>query len=155
VAIATVVPTPGTGWWYREQWLSYENVEGYVDRDALLKRNLGGYVQVREVLDSPYFTPRPGQRVLLVRTEVEYYFRLAGIETIGDWFGPGRYADLIAAIENDRLRDYIRHWNIDAVIVQKRSGGLTGKQIEALRSGLQGLGFRPVEESDGWYVAVR
>ena len=58
-------------------------------------------------------------------------------------------------MENDRLGDYVRHWNIDAVIVQKNAGGLSTEQIAALRTGLERLGFRPVERSAGWYVAVR
>jgi len=155
LAVLTVVPTPGTGWWYREQWPYYTNVEGYTDTDSFLKRSFGGYAQVREVVESPYFTRRPGQRVLLVRAEVEYYFRTAGIDTIGDWFGPGRYSDLIAALENDRLGDYVRHWNIDAVIVLNNAGALTPEQNAALRTGLERLGFRPVEKNADWYVAVR
>jgi hypothetical protein len=155
LAVVTVVPTPGTGWWYREQWPYYTNVEGYADTNEFLTRMFGGYAQVREVVDSPYFTRRPGQRVLLVRAEVEYYFRTEGIDTIGDWFGPGRYTDLIAAMENDRLGDYVRHWNIDAVIVQNNAGALSAEQTASLRTGLERLGFRPVERSAGWYVAVR
>ena len=155
LAVLTVVPTPGTAWWYREQRPYYTDVEGYTDTDAQLKRTLGGYEQVREVLDSPYFTRRPGQRVLLVRVEVEYYFRLAGIETLGDWFGPGRYSDLVVALENDRLADYIRHWKIDAVIMLNNGGGLTPEQAASLRTGLERLGFRPVEKNADWYVAVR
>ena len=154
-AVVTLLPTPGTGWWYREQWLSYRYVEGYVEDESFLKRSFGGYVQVREVLDSPHFTRRPGQRVLLVRVEVEYYFRTAGIDTIGDWFGPGRYDDLVAALENDRLADYVRHWNIDAIVMQNGAGALTAEQAAALRTALGRLGFHAVENDASWYVAVR
>ena len=155
LAVVTIVPTPGTVSWYREQWPYFTNVEGYTDTVAFLKRSLGGYVQVREVLDSPHFTRRPGQRVLLLRAEVEYYFRTEGIETIGDWFGPGRYTDLAAALENDRLSDYVRHWKIDAVIMLNHAGALDADQAAALRTGLARLGFHPVENNADWYVAVR
>ena len=81
LAVLTVVPTPGTGWWYRGEWAYFTNVESYTGTDVFLRRMFGGYEQVREVVDSPYFTRRPGQRVLLVRAEVEYYFRTEGIDT--------------------------------------------------------------------------
>ncbi|HTD34289.1 MAG TPA: hypothetical protein VK665_11545 [Candidatus Elarobacter sp.] len=158
-AVFSAVPSPATAAaFYRGDWASfYAGFERiYTGEDAYLATRIFGYEQARRVMESPPFAHRPAPRVLLVRVEVEYYFRRAGIQTIGDWVGPGRFSDLVAVLENDRFADYVRHFDIGAIIVSRRvKGPLNDAQFAALRSAAAADGFHTLEDDGEFYVAVR
>lgn len=157
VAVISVIPSWHALPWYQEHvLLGYRYLEGMLPSDeARLTLALGGYVEARELLRDPRFAHRPAPRVLLVGTTLEYIFHRDGVETVGDWFGPGRWRDLIMFLENGRLRDYVDHFEIGAVIVDRRSRVLSPTQIEELRRDLHRLGFHDVRSEPGFYVAVR
>ncbi len=157
-AALAVLPSWSALPWYAGVFRdSYRNLElEYKSDDAYLTRYLPGYSQTQQVLRSGAFSKRPPPRVLLVRVETEYYFRVRGVETVGDWFGPGRYRDLVMMMENGRLGDYVRHFDIGGVIVYRHQGGLSEAQTDRLRDELSAMGFRTLEDDpDGYYVAVR
>ena len=157
-ALVAVLPSSTALPWYAQHVQdNYRYLEAiYPGDDAYLAGHLAGYTQTREVLASPAFARRPLPRVLVIRVDTEYYFRRAGVETVGDWFGPGRYRDLVMMLENDRLPSYIQHFDIGGVIVRRDQGGLDERQVEQLRAGLARIGFRTLEdEPHGFYVAVR
>ena len=156
-AALAVVPSRSAMPWYAGVFRDYyRNLElEYKSDDGYVARYLPGYSQVQEVFESGALSKQPPPRVLLIRIEAEYYFRRRGVETVGDWFGPGRYRDLVMMMENGRLRDYVRHFDIGAVIVQRHQGGLSDAQVAELRQGLTALGFRTLEDTPGYYVAVR
>ena len=159
VAAFSVLPTPGALWWYQQRWVAeYQHFEQrYVSDADYLKQMLSGYSETERVLSMPPFRRNHPPSVLLVHVQTEYYFRLAGVQTVGDWFGPGRFEDLAAAIENERLADYVRYFDIGAVIFQRQGDRFfTAEQIAGLDRGLRTLGFRVLENNaDGFFVAVR
>jgi hypothetical protein len=159
IALLTITPTPSlqTLKFYQERWeRGYRYFESsYVSDSAFLGRDLPGYKETQRVIASPTFAHRPAPRVLLIRVETEYYFRRVGIETVGDWFGPGRYADFQAALENDRLSDYLRHFHIGAIIYDRRTPILDSSQDRALVLGLAKLGFHFLKDDPhGYLVAI-
>jgi hypothetical protein len=158
VALFAIIPTPGSFQFYYDRWQSgYRYLElGYISDRDFLERNLPGYAETEKVLASPRFSHQPTPRVLLVRVETEYHFRRSGIETVGDWFGPGRFADLQAALDNDRLADYIRRFDIGAVIVTRHRSPLEPDQDAKLVRGLEALGFHAIQnEPQRMLVEIR
>ncbi|MDB5092014.1 MAG: Dolichyl-phosphate-mannose-protein mannosyltransferase [Candidatus Eremiobacteraeota bacterium] len=158
LAIVTVIPSPGSWPFYDYHWQArYRGFEArYVSDNTFLERDLAGYLETERVIGSRRFSHQPTPRVLLVRVETEYYFRLAGIETVGDWFGPGRFADLQTALDNDRLADYVRHFNIAAVILNRGMPVLDSGQDAALVRGLAALGFRTIlNDPKGFLLEIK
>jgi len=158
LAIVTVIPSPSAWSFYDYHWQArYRGFESrYVSDNSFLERDLAGYLETERVLGSRRFSHQPTPRVLLLRVETEYYFRLAGVETVGDWFGPGRFADLQAALDNDRLADYIRHFNIAAVILNRGYPALDAGQDAALVRGLAALGFRTIlNDPKGFLLEIK
>jgi len=156
-AVISIIPSWHALPWYHEHVLEdYRYLEGMLPSDeARLRLALGGYTEAGEILRDPLFARRPAPRVLLVGPMLEYTFHRAGIETLGDWFGPGRWRDLIMFMENDRLRDYVDHFQIGAVVVDRRSKILSDTQIDELQRGLRKLGFHELPSEPAFYVAVR
>lgn len=160
VAAVSVLPTPGSLPYYR---LWFENrirdVEPYYNNDDdYNRRMLAGWPEIKTVLSSAPFSGHGAHRprVLLMQVEAEYYFRRAGIETVGDWFGPGRYEDLQIALDNDRLPHYISRFDIGAVIARNSGSAFDPAERRKLVDGLRKLGFRIAENApDGYLVAIR
>jgi hypothetical protein len=50
-----------------------------------------------------------------------YYFRRHGIEEIGDWIGPGRFADFDAAVVAGHLENYAGSFGIGAFLISKQA----------------------------------
>lgn len=157
VAVFSILPSPSSFPMYQERLNDdYRYLELYFPSDQTVLERLPGYAQTVEVLNDPRLARRPAPRVLLIGPQTEYYFRRRGVETVGDWFGPGRYRDLIMMLENDRLADYVRHFDIGAVVVDRKAKILSTAQVELLERELRRLGFRPLPDPDPkYFVAVR
>jgi hypothetical protein len=158
-ALACIVPSPAAfpryDFLWQSNYLAYET--RFRSDAAYLRANLSGYDEVRDLLANPVLHEQPPPRVLLVGVDAEYYFRLAGVQTIGDWIGPGRYDDLRTAIENDRLADYLAHFQIGAVLFRRNGPPIFSRaEQESLAGELRRLGFRILENDPGGFlVAVR
>ncbi|HTD34281.1 MAG TPA: hypothetical protein VK665_11505 [Candidatus Elarobacter sp.] len=158
-AVLSVVPTPSAVSFYRYVWdVDYRGLEARLPSDStFLGASLAGYPETMRLLSTPPFRSAHPPRALLVMTETDYYFRRAGVQTVGDWFGPGRYSGLQAAIENDRLADYLTYFDVGGVIFKRRDQRFfTPEQVATLVRTLPRLGFRILEnDPDGYLVAVR
>ncbi|HEX3550158.1 MAG TPA: hypothetical protein VHT53_07285, partial [Candidatus Elarobacter sp.] len=157
VAAISIVPSWHAFPWLHDRFeLDYRYLENYYRGDDAFDRNaLDGYREAREILADPRFARRPAPRVLLIGPPMEYLFHRAGVNTLGDWFGPGRWRDLIMMLENDRLPDYVRHFDVGAVIIERRQNILSDEQIAELRAELRRLGFHELPSDPGFFAAVR
>jgi hypothetical protein len=80
--------------------------------------------------------------VLDIRYEnAAYYFRASDVESIGDWFGPGRYSDLDAAIRTKKLPEYFKTFRLVGVLIGTRNPGWPPEDFAALVQALPKLGF--------------
>jgi hypothetical protein len=61
------------------------------------------------------------RRVLALRAEtLAFYFRQAKIISVGDYYGPARYHDLIADVQKGSCLPYLNQFDIAAVIVKSK-----------------------------------
>ncbi len=158
-AVLCIVPSPRAGSYYTYVWdVDYRSLEArYTTDDAYLALTLAGYPDTRKLLDTPEFRQPDKPRALIVNTETEYYFRRAGVQTVGDWVGPGRFAGLATALDNGRLRDYLTYFDIGGIVF-KRGGQkfFTEDQVDTLVRELPALGFRIMQnDPNGYLIAVR
>jgi hypothetical protein len=63
------------------------------------------------------------------------------VESIGDWFGPGRYSDLDAAIRTKKLPEYFKTFRLVGVLIGTRNPGWPPEDFAALVQSLPKLGF--------------
>lgn len=70
-----------------------------------------------------------------------YYFRLNGVTSVGDWFGPGRYADLYAAIHQGAVPSYFQRFHIDAVLIGNRNPGWSPGDLVDLLKAISKMGY--------------
>ena len=141
-ASALVFPAPGSGVIFAT--IAYEESlvpQGVADPQKYLSANRG-YTEVSDVIDI-LRAARSGGRVLAFQFEnTAYYFRREGVVSVGDFFGPGRYADLKSAIASNALGGYLRNFNIVAVV--RRSVGnqvLKPRELELFHRELGNAGF--------------
>jgi hypothetical protein len=155
IACATLLPSPGSSQWYREYLGYFQNLDLIRDADTQLATELGGFNEMRALLATPQFQARPAPRVLLLRVDLEYYLHRAGVETVGGWLGPGRYSDFLTAIENDRTKAYLDHFDIRGVIMYRDPALLDPGRDALIRRTLAQLGFHVIHEDKDVYAAVR
>jgi hypothetical protein len=158
-AVIAVVPSPSAFAFYDYTWsVDYRTLETRdASDDAFLRLTLAGYPETERLLQEPIFRGPHKPRALVIMTETEYYFRRAGVQTVGDWFGPGRFADFATAIENDRLRDYLTYFDIGGIVVRRaQQKFFTPEQIDTVVRELPALGFRIIRnDPNGYLIAVR
>jgi hypothetical protein len=143
LALGCAIPTPSSAEWlghlalanYRDLGQLYRNREDY------LERNLPGYKEEQYILR---FEEAPGRtkRVLgMCCQELNLQFRLHGVVYIGDYIGPERYLDLNIAIHTHRLGPYLRRFNVDAILAQRKFV-FSSHEIDELIEQAKQLGFR-------------
>jgi hypothetical protein len=126
------------------------------NKDAFLIKFLQGYTEEEAVSSWLRTHPSLPKRVLAFRLEpLAYYFAEHGIESIGDWVGPERYADLKTASLTDKVGEYIRRFNIAAILIPRKNELLTPAAIDVLASQLKKLGFQRMPTSGDIDVYVR
>ncbi len=87
-------------------------------KEAFLAARLPGYVSTQSIINALDANGMKRKRVLVLHFEnLSYYFRERNIESIGDWFGPGRFADLVTAADSSDLGAYLDRFNIGAVLI--------------------------------------
>jgi hypothetical protein len=88
-----------------------------------------GYVEVADVIEILRSGKSDGRVLALGHESTAFYFRRSGIVSVGDWFGPGRYADLRAAVDSNSLDRYLARLHIAAVVERDTSRHPGRKQI--------------------------
>ena len=76
-------------------------------------------------------------RLYLVASNIGYYYRRDGIESVGDWIGPAGWHRLFRALDEGRVTAFLGDLNVDAVLVDPHFayGGLDVPLERALLAG--------------------
>ena len=90
---------------------------------AHLAKRLSGYLASQVVIMTLVSNQRTNTRILLSRdlARLNFYFRTAKIISVGDSFGPARYAELYHEVEEGNCLPYLTRLDISAVIVRPHS----------------------------------
>ncbi len=127
-ALATIVPTPGSGVYLQQTYDRYKALpDYYTNEDAFLRVFEPGYVEEE-------FTAAV-LRKYGIRGRVyafgggnfgaSYYFRRNGLVNIGDWVGSGSYFRLAMAIDTHQAIQYFNDLHVGAVEIDNDAlGGL-------------------------------
>jgi len=133
--LALPVPSPTSKQYYgsnlKRNYL--ELSKRLISKEDFLRTYLPGYVSTQTIVDSMYVNGgQQRQRVLVVRFEnLSFYFRERNIVSVGDWFGPGRYADLMSAVDNSGLAAYLSRFEIGAVLVNLADNPMSEEQYQS------------------------
>jgi hypothetical protein len=85
-----------------------------------LKKYVRGYNEGRAVIETLSLNHRKDRILVFGRETPAYYFRKARMLSVGDYYGPARYADLIAEVRQGDCRPYLEPFRISAIIVDPR-----------------------------------
>jgi len=82
---------------------------------------LPGYLASQAVIATLVSNRKENSRVLALLVEyLAFYFRQAKIVSVGDYFGPARYKDLLRDVEQGNGLSYLTRLDISVVVVQVR-----------------------------------
>lgn len=121
---AAAAPTPVSASWM-QQFFNTEIVgiaQTVPSQGAYLMHGVSGYPEFQIIVDRLRAAHLTRPRVYVFgdyESPLAYYFKLDGITKIGDWFGPGRYADLGAAVRADDAVRHLAALGIDAVLIRR------------------------------------
>ena len=115
--------------------------ENFPSDESYLRHNLPGYISAQAVIDSMYANGSQQERVLTSPgfEDLSFYFRRRNMVNVGDYFGPGRYDELIAALDNSDLASYLAKFNIGAALLNPKGANnqRLAKQLELQHFALQ------------------
>jgi hypothetical protein len=103
-----------------------QNPPQYYTADApSLARFVDGYVEERFVTTAMHRLGVRG-RLYLLGTPLAYYYRLDGVESIGDWVGPAGAYRLYRALASGQTVEFFDQLGVNAVVLdpQRAQGGL-------------------------------
>ncbi len=152
VAIALLVlavPSPSSASFYRDVWINnYVALRLiYTDRRSWLETHSPGYREVEYIGHVMTSTRRTDLRVYRLNFEtLTLAFKLEGLDSIGEWWGPERYEDFRLALDRDDLPQYIARFDIGVVAVPERQFGtiLSADDYADLDDVMHDMGFRRV-----------
>jgi hypothetical protein len=118
-------PTPSRGCtqFYRDYYVTIASLFRPGDNlQKYLKENLIGYLASQAVIEAFASNQKNDSRVLTLPPveQLAFYFRKAKIISVGDYFGPARYADLYKESNQGKLSAYLTRLDISAVVVRPR-----------------------------------
>lgn len=126
------------------------------NKEDFLRSYLPGYVSAQTSIDSLNATGNQDRRVLAVGFEnLSFYFRERNVVNVGDWFGPGRYSDLMAAVDNSELASYLERFDIGAVVAHLALNPMSESQRQSFMKQLELSHFKlqpSVEPSAAVYL---
>ncbi|HEX3463951.1 MAG TPA: hypothetical protein VHS78_07890 [Candidatus Elarobacter sp.] len=148
-------PVPGS-WNFIERMYEYQYrtlAALFPDDPTYLKTHLTGY-QEEEYVSSQLAAGSgdPGRVYVCSGDTLVYYFRLHGIEQIGDAVGPARFGDFNDAVQARRLNEYVDRFRIRAFLLRAHAAG-TACDPTGFESQAAELGFRAVRRPE-WYYDV-
>jgi hypothetical protein len=138
------IPSPSSKKYYEEIWLNnYLGLsERLMNRSDFFRRDLPGYVATQTIINSLYADRAQSKRVLVLGFEnLSFYFRKRNVVSVGDWFGPGRYADLVTAVDNSDLASYLSRFDIGAVLINLTDKRISEKQYQSFIKQLESNHF--------------
>jgi hypothetical protein len=109
--------------------------------EAYLEEHLNGYSASQAVAASLLSKQKSNTKVLVFPEMIgpAFYLRKAKIISVGDYFGPARYADLARDILSGNCLPYLARFDISAIILQPR---WWWSFYDEFRPQLKGNGFR-------------
>jgi hypothetical protein len=142
--LALPYPSPSSKKFYaatlRNNYLDLPTLK---NKDSFLRTNLPGYASMQTVVNSLYANGGQHQKVLAVGFEnLSFYFRERKIVSVGDWFGPGRYSDVMAATDNSGVAAYLHQFDIGAVLVDVTRNQMKEEQYQKFIKQLELSGFK-------------
>lgn len=127
IAILCALPSAGSLPFMQQIWLSqyYYLPQSYLGDDQYQSLYVDGYPQMQLVSALESRMRKPG-RVYVLGWRLNYYLRLRGLETAGDWVGPAGYFTLYDAIDAGESAEFLNDLGVNAVLVDPRLvfGGL-------------------------------
>jgi hypothetical protein len=85
------------------------------DLQVYLEKKLNGYRASQAVIATLAFNQKKSSRVLTFGDELAFYFRKAKIISLGDFFGPARYGDLLNEVSQGDCLSYLKRLDISVV----------------------------------------
>lgn len=90
-------------------------------KKAYMARHVQGYFESRAVIRTLTSNRQRRSCVLVFGRETPaFYFRQARIKSVGDYFGPARFSELIAEINHGDCRPYLERLHISAIIIDPK-----------------------------------
>lgn len=134
VAFLTMIPSPESIQYLQQLYaFRYKTMPVYFQGDdQFSKSNVPGYREEEYTAAVLAKTHLRG-RVYVFATAIfpaSFYFRRHHIESIGDWFGPGSYFRMAAAIDARQAPQYLEDLNVVAVEIGRNALGNLGVPLE-------------------------
>jgi hypothetical protein len=145
LVLAAALPAPAGADWISTLWQNdYATIATwYVDPQAYLVASVPAYTDEERMSAELSREDLADPRVYVVGDDtLDYYFKRRGVTKIGDWFGPERYGDFAAAIDNGSAVNFLAKFTIDAVIVTPGHPLLPPDRAARLDAELLHAGFR-------------
>ena len=144
IVLLLSVPSSGSSYIYTSVRDNFSALDRGVQSPTTYLSDVPGYSEAME-LASLLSASELNLRVLTVHYEyLSYYFRLEHIVNVGDFFGPGRYSDLVFAVESDELKAYLRRIKIGAVMIAKDSPVISQSDLSSLLTELKKAGYKDI-----------
>ncbi|HVQ38656.1 MAG TPA: hypothetical protein VMS31_14055, partial [Pyrinomonadaceae bacterium] len=131
ILLALPYPSPTATEFYRTTFrANYLDLPGHLlKKQEFLGLSLPGYRSAQTVMNALSTENGRRQRVLAVGFEnLSFYFRERDVVNVGDWFGPGRYIDLMNTVDRSALAEYLSRFDIGAVVVSQSRNQMTREQ---------------------------
>ena len=118
LAALTMIPTSGTVDYFRQIYLSQYRYlpQSYLSDSQYQSRFADGY-DVEESVAAVLARTRARGRVYVIGWRLDYYFRLHGIQTAGDWVGPAGYFRLYRAVDAGVATEFLDDLGVTAVLL--------------------------------------
>ena len=149
-----LVPTPTSGLTFLNYLVEadYRDLsERLQNRKEFLRQNLPGYASTQLIVTTLKAEHREDARVLTLGYEnLAFYFRRNKIVSLGDFFGPGRYTDLVNSLDKGELAAYLAKFRIGAVLVNLADKRISEAEYSILKQQLQGNNFVLMESPEGY-----
>ena len=120
---------------------------------AYLEQNDDGYSEAEVAMDWMRAHGNGGNVYVLSDNAFDYYFRRAGITSMGTWIGPAGYFRLLQAIDAGEAAEFLADLNTRAVVLSKQQlldsniGYLFARQLTR-------AGYRRIDAENGYQVYV-
>src|SRR6266403_979552 len=113
------------------------------DFEVYLEKNLNGYMASQAVIETLILNQKESSRFLALFCErLAFHFREAKIISVGDHFGPARYADLIRSVSDGNCLPYLTRLDVSTIVVHPSLGERWPSFYDKFRAQLEEYGFR-------------
>ncbi len=130
LAALTMIPTPGTMAYLHQFYLSqyYYLPESYLSDSEYQSSFVDGYNE-EEFTAALLERIHERGRVYVLGPRLQYYFRLHGIRSAGDWVGPAGWFRLYSAIDAGMATEFLDDLGVTAVLVDPPARAIGGLDV--------------------------